>query len=158
MISWFLGYWWQLGCVVAGLSPIGVLRRLLRSRSLPDTILPDGLLPSVTYVAMVLPVWLGRSLRQESHPATTAVRWVSCGLLPAAIFFLTTNFAVWWFKSHYEKTLGGLTECYLAAVPFFRTMLVGDVFYLIVIFGCLALARLPAGQRAQTAVQADPKS
>jgi hypothetical protein len=113
---------------------------------------------TVTYAAMVLPVWLGRSLRQESHPAGTAVRWICCGLLPAAIFFLTTNFAVWLFKSHYEKTLGGLTECYLAAVPFFRTMLVGDVFYLVVIFGCLALARLPAGQRALSAVRANPKS
>ena len=112
----------------------------------------------VPYVAMVLPVWLGRSLRQESRPVGTAVRWVCCGLLPATIFFLTTNFAVWAFKSHYDKTLGGLTECYLAAVPFFRTMIVGDVFYLVVIFGCLALAGLPAGRRAQSAVRADSKS
>ena len=112
----------------------------------------------VTYVAMVFPVWLGRSLRQESRPVGTAVRWVCCGLLPATIFFLTTNFAVWAFKSHYDKTPGGLTECYLAAVPFFRTMIVGDVFYLIVIFGCLVLAGLPAGRMAQSVVRADPKS
>ena len=152
-VTIFAGYYftrWRIAVLV----PVACL-------AISDLALPSydqlGVL-IVTYVAMVLPVWLGRSLRQESRPVGTAVRWICCGLLPAAIFFLTTNFAVWAFKSHYDKTLGGLTECYLAAVPFFRTMIVGDVFYLVVIFGCLALAGLPAGRKTRSVVRADPKS
>jgi hypothetical protein len=33
-------------------------------------------------------------------------------------------------------------QCYVAAVPFYRWMLAGDVCYLVALFGCLALAGL----------------
>jgi hypothetical protein len=56
-----------------------------------------------------------------------------------------TNFAVWAFQSDYPPTLAGLGACYWAAVPFFRWMLAGDLFYLAVLLGCMALARF--GQR-----------
>jgi hypothetical protein len=54
---------------------------------------------------------------------------------------------VWAFESDYPKTLAGLYACYLAAVPFFRSMLAGDLFYLAVLFGCAAVA----GQRRMAA-------
>jgi hypothetical protein len=54
---------------------------------------------------------------------------------------LVSNFAVWAFQSDYEKTLAGLAKCYWAAVPFYRWMLAGDVFYLAILLGCLAIAR-----------------
>ena len=47
-----------------------------------------------------------------------------------------SNFAVWAFQSDYEKSWAGLVHCYSVAVPFFRWMLAGDIFYLAVIFGC----------------------
>jgi hypothetical protein len=97
----------------------------------------------VTYLAMTFPVALGRSLRGDATRASAAVRWAYCGLLPATIFFLTTNFAVWALKSNYDRTLVGLAECYWAAVPFYRAMLAGDIFFLVVIFGCFALAGSP---------------
>jgi hypothetical protein len=106
----------------------------------------------VTYGAMCLPVFLGRLLRGARGGWDAAWRWAVCGLVPATLFYLITNLAVWAFESNYPKTMTGLVECYWAAVPFYRWMTAGDVFYLAVVFGCWALAgiRLPSRRRAHS--------
>ena len=116
----------------------------------PVTILAisDLLLPAynsipvmiATYAAMIVPVWFGRMQRGEHSRLSTIARWMLVGLLPATLFYLVSNFAVWAFQSDYERSLAGLAKCYWAAVPFYRWMLAGDVFYLAVLLGCLALA------------------
>jgi hypothetical protein len=93
-----------------------------------------------TYAVMTLPVLFGRWLASSREPGRTAWRLVICGIVPATLFWLVTNFAVWAFQSDYEKTWAGLIQCYAMAVPFFRWMLAGDVFYLAVLLGCAALA------------------
>lgn len=108
-----------------------------------------------TYAVMTVPVFFGRWLRNSEGGASTAVRLAICGLLPATLFWLVSNFAVWAFQSDYEKTWGGLMHCYLRAVPFFRWMLAGDVFYLVVLFGCAAIAGLPLA-RFQRRLQTQP--
>jgi hypothetical protein len=35
----------------------------------------------------------------------------------------------------YPKTAAGLLACYIAAIPFFRNMLVGDLLYTAILFG-----------------------
>jgi hypothetical protein len=100
-----------------------------------------------TYAVMIVPVWFGRLQRGERSRLAQGVRWALFGLLPALLFYIVTNFAVWAFKSNYDKTLAGLGKCYVAAVPFFRWMLAGDVFYLVVLLGCLALAIAGSAQR-----------
>jgi hypothetical protein len=108
-----------------------------------------------TYAAMTLPVWCGRMLRGEHRGWGLAGRWLLCGLAPATLFFVMSNFAVWAFQSDYERSLSGLTQCYVAAVPFYRAMLAGDVFYMVVLFGCWALAGVrvrevsPASERVR---------
>jgi hypothetical protein len=94
----------------------------------------------VKYASMAAPVFFGRLLRNNSHGGKLAWRWGLCGLAPATLFFITTNFAVWVFQSDYPKTLAGLAQCYAAGVLFFRSMLAGDLFYLAVLFSCWALA------------------
>jgi hypothetical protein len=104
-----------------------------------------------TYAVMTAPVWLGRMLRRPSSGrAVTALRFAVCGFVPATLFYLVSNFAVWAFQSDYAKTLNGLGQCYAAALPFYRWMLAGDVFYIAVLFACFAIAglRLPALQHA----------
>lgn len=91
-------------------------------------------------LAMLVPVLIGRSAR-NTQGAQAAMRWALCGVLPATVFFLVTNFAVWLFTGLYEKSWAGLEACFVAAVPFYRTMLAGDVFYLIVLGGCLVVAQ-----------------
>lgn len=100
----------------------------------------------VTYAVMAVPMFLGRWLHNSEGRASTAVRLAVCGLLPATLFWLVTNFAVWAFQSNYAKTWSGLMQCYWMAVPFFRWMLAGDVFYLAVLLGCAAIAGLPLTQ------------
>jgi hypothetical protein len=92
------------------------------------------------HLALMLPVLLGWALKRPSGARTTAMKCFACGFVPATLFFLATNWAVWQFQSDYEPTLAGLAACYAAAVPFYRAMLAGDVFYLAVIFGCYAAA------------------
>ena len=67
-------------------------------------------------------------------------------MVPATAFYLVTNFVVWSFKSSYEPTLAGLATCYTAALPFYRAMLAGDLFYLGMMLACLAAARALSGQ------------
>jgi hypothetical protein len=93
-----------------------------------------------TYAVMIVPVSFGRLQRGERSRLVQGMRWALFAFLPAVLFYVVTNFAVWAFKSNYDKTLVGLGKCYLAAVPFFRWMLAGDLFYLAVLLGCLALA------------------
>jgi hypothetical protein len=94
-----------------------------------------------TYAVMAAPVWLGRMLRERPGArAAAAWRWAVCGIVPATLFFVVSNFAVWAFQSDYENSLAGLQECYLKAVPFYRWMLAGDVFYIAILFSCWALA------------------
>lgn len=96
----------------------------------------------VTYAVMTVPVWLGRMMRSARGGWSTVTGWAACGFAPATLFWVVTNFAVWAFQSDYPKTLAGLAECYWAAVPFFRWMLAGDLFYLAILLGCLALAHM----------------
>ena len=104
------------------------------------------------HVMMLLPLALGR-LSQRTTGWRRAGCWVATGVVPATAFFLVTNFAVWAFQSHYPTTLAGLAECYVAGIPFYRTMLAGDVVYVGAVVAALAAARwietpAPAGQLA----------
>ncbi|MCX6764132.1 MAG: hypothetical protein NTU58_00255 [Candidatus Nealsonbacteria bacterium] len=60
---------------------------------------------------------------------------LGCTLLGSVLFFTITNFAVWIFTPWYAKTVFGLIQCYLMALPFFRNALLGDLFYVITFFG-----------------------
>ena len=96
-----------------------------------------------TYVIMTVPVFLGRLQRGEQSRLRAAAKWALFGLVPATLFYIVTNFAVWAFQRDYEKSLAGLIQCYWAAVPFYRWMLAGDVFYLALFLGCWAIAGAP---------------
>lgn len=93
------------------------------------------LMPMV-YGCFVLIVCLGFWLRR--HRSVWRVAGVCAA--SAVLFFVLTNFAVWAFGALYPKTAAGLLECYVAAIPFFRNMLLGDLFYAGVLFGGFALA------------------
>ncbi len=55
------------------------------------------------------------------------------------LFFIITNFGVWFSGTMYTKNFSGLMECYIAAIPFFRNTVVGDLFYVGVLFGVYEL-------------------
>ena len=57
------------------------------------------------------------------------------------MFFLVSNFGSWVEKAlpHYEHSLRGLIDCYVAAIPFYRGTFLGDVVFTAVFFGAHAV-------------------
>jgi len=68
-----------------------------------------------------------------SRSARSVLPVVGATLAGAIFFFLVTNFGDWllW----YEQSWAGLRECFVRAIPFFRTTLMGDALYVAVLFG-----------------------
>ena len=92
-------------------------------------------LMSFVYGSIALCTILGNYLK-------THKRWIKVfgiSLAGSTLFFLMTNFAVWWLTPWYEKTLFGLMASYIAGLPFYRNALIGDLFYSIIFFGLYAV-------------------
>lgn len=118
---------------------------------LSDLVLGLYTIMPVVYGAFALIVCLGFWLRHQR----SAWRVAGAAIMGSVLFFLVTNLGVWAFGGLYSKTLAGLIECYIAAIPFFRNMLLGDLLYSALLFGGLALVerRVPI-LRVQTAAHA----
>ncbi len=72
-------------------------------------------------------VWL------KKHKSITNILFAS--LVSSLLFFLITNFGVWLVGNIYPKTITGLLECFLAAIPFFKNTILGDFIYTSLFFG-----------------------
>ncbi len=60
----------------------------------------------------------------------------------SVLFYAVTNFGVWLGSpAMYPRTAAGLAECYVAAIPFFRNTLLGDLGYVALLFGLFELGR-----------------
>lgn len=51
------------------------------------------------------------------------------------LFFVVTNFGVWYSFEMYPKSLEGLVLCYEAAIPFFKNTVMSDLVFTSVLFG-----------------------
>ena len=56
-------------------------------------------------------------------------------------FFIITNFGIWLSTPYYAKTGTGLAACFTAAIPFFHYTLLGDLFFVAILFGLYELAK-----------------
>ncbi|MCH8904418.1 MAG: hypothetical protein IIA45_10945 [Bacteroidetes bacterium] len=83
----------------------------------------------VVYGCFALFVIFGRYLRNRVKLVTV----LPATLLASIVFFIVTNFAVWTFGG-YPMNMGGLIDCYGAAIPFFRYTILGDLFFVTVLF------------------------
>lgn len=87
------------------------------------------------YASFVLTVVLGHWLKKHKKWYAFAGSAIAAGVL----FFVVTNFAVWLTSPWYAKTLAGLIQCYVMAIPFFRNTIMGNLFYVTVFFGAYEL-------------------
>ena len=91
----------------------------------------DWRISLIVYVAISLPAIAGMLSRRWSGIAATVAVMVPCSLA----FFAISNFAVWAFSGIYSLDFAGLTQCYVAALPFLQNTVAGDLFWTGVLFG-----------------------
>ena len=85
------------------------------------------------YVSLLVACWLGSCVRRQLDRSpqrlslrSTGPRMLVTSLVMSTCFYVLTNGMVWacgW----YPPTLTGLVECYVAAIPFYRFTLLGDL-------------------------------
>jgi hypothetical protein len=89
----------------------------------------------LVYVCFTAVVWIGTRLQGYRGVLPVAGATVASSVL----FYLVTNLGVWAFAGLYPPTLEGLLVCYVAAIPFFHNALLGDLFYVGLLFGGFSL-------------------
>ena len=90
-----------------------------------------------TWGAMILTGFIAWWLRARPSIGRT----VTASLAGSCLFFMVTNFGVWLVGGLYPGTGEGLRQCYVAAIPFFRSTVIGDLAYTAALFGGYAVWR-----------------
>jgi hypothetical protein len=75
------------------------------------------------------------------RPKITWERVAIASIAGSVVFFLISNFGVWVAGRLYPVTMSGLAACYVAALPFFRNSVLGDLACTAVMFGSYHLLR-----------------
>ena len=91
----------------------------------------DWRVSAVVYAAIAVPALGGIWSRRFTGALPVIGTMVGCSLF----FFAASNFAVWAFSGMYPLTAEGLAACYVAALPFLDKTVLGDLFWLGVLFG-----------------------
>lgn len=89
------------------------------------------------YASFAATVGIGLLLRSRRSPLRVASATLGCSLL----FFVVSNFGVWFAGTMYPHTAEGLVACYTAAIPFFRNMLIGNTLFVALLFGVFEFAQ-----------------
>ena len=98
----------------------------------------DIKLMASVYISFVLIGLIGLFIKRHKNLGTV----VGGTFFGSVMFFIITNFSVWAFYNWYPHTLSGLSQCFAAAIPFFRNTLAGDFFYVAILFGVYELIML----------------
>jgi len=96
----------------------------------------------VVYGMLALPVTCRGVLRRlmTTTGAPLVSSWgtilgvAGCSLVASILFFVVTNLGHWYLYDH-PRTIVGLGQCYLQAIPFFRYTLGSDLLFGLTLFG-----------------------
>jgi hypothetical protein len=97
------------------------------------------------YGSFVLIYLVGLVIKQRK----TITNSLTGVLVSGLIFFGLTNLAVWLFGDWYAHTPTGLYLSYLAAVPFFKATLAGNLFYFAALAGSFELVTILNSYRSR---------
>ncbi len=89
-----------------------------------------------TYGTILLIILLGRFLNSKK---INIVKTTGLTLISSTLFFVITNTGVWLFGSMYSFDFSGLTSCFIMAIPFFKYSVIGDLFFVFILFGLYEL-------------------
>lgn len=96
-----------------------------------DAVLGFHSLMPVVYGALVVAGMSGGLLRQR----VSFSRVLGSGMMGSLVFFVVSNFGVWFFSGMYPGTFAGLMACYVAAIPFFHNTLMATVAVMGAVYG-----------------------
>ncbi len=91
-----------------------------------------------TYAGFAIIVLIGMRLSNNIKPIPV----LGAALLGGITFYIITNFETWLMWGIYPKTLTGLIDCYVLAIPFFRSTIAGDLIYTAILFGGFELIKM----------------
>lgn len=74
---------------------------------------------------------------------------IGATLTSSVLFYLATNFVFFYPPTMYPHTIGGQASSYINALPFFRGTLLGDLFYVAILFGVYEFITARAKAKAQ---------
>jgi len=100
-----------------------------------------------TWTGFLLVGLIGWTLRSK----LTVTRTAGACMAGSVVFFLVSNVGVWAGWKMYPASVAGLIDCYVAALPFFRNTVIGDLIYAGMLFGAYAWIRR---RRAAVALRA----
>jgi len=84
------------------------------------------------YISFAISAFIGRLFL---HNKLTTLRVGGFAFVSATQFFVITNLGVWFTGMMYPMSLSGLIDCYVMAIPFYGNTLLGDLFYVVTLFG-----------------------
>lgn len=97
----------------------------------------------VVYGVFMLTTWLGMSLRNNQ----SVIKITGTSIAASVLFFVVTNFAVWFGGFYHTPALYtldfmGLVNCFIAAIPFAGATFASDLVYSALLFGSFYLIRI----------------
>lgn len=90
--------------------------------------------------------------RLNNKPAKQIMYSAGFAAISSLVFFLITNFGVW-AQGWYPATFAGLMNSYVMAIPFYRTMLIGN---LIIVPSAVAIYQLVKNSQTVKSLVVDP--
>ncbi len=91
----------------------------------------------IIYFCLALITFIGMWLEKRQSIQNI----VGASVLSSVLFFLLTNFFVWFQNPMHTQSLQGLIGCYTIAIPFFGNTVAGDLFFSGVLFGSYAFLK-----------------
>ena len=85
-------------------------------------------------VVTFLGSWTLQNDKGSSKTGAKASDLVLTSLGASVIFFVISNFGVWMQSGFYSRSLSGLFECYVMALPFLDRQIFGDLFFSCALF------------------------
>ena len=103
----------------------------LLSLLLSDMILGFYSYMPAVYFSVGISVMLGFAIRNNVKVLSV----LTVSLSSSVIFYIITNFAVWYSSPFYAQNLSGLTRCYVLGLPFLNNGVLGDICFSSLFFG-----------------------
>jgi hypothetical protein len=85
----------------------------------------------VPYIGFGLTILMGFFLRKKAG----IVHVFGTTMISSLVFFLFTNFALFYPTTLYPHSVDGIISSYLAGIPFLKNAILGDLFYASALFG-----------------------